>query len=169
MAELLLKHRGLVQAVVARFLWDRTAWEDVVQNIFTKVVGSMCEFSGRCRFSTWLYRIAVNECMEANRRHMRWARRMDGKESSVDVFADPNAPDGLTETIREEIHSAVRETISRLPDAMRRAFELFYARQYTGAEAARELDITVQAFFVRLSAARNKVKQELQSRGIVPW
>ena len=93
---------------------------------------------------------------------------MDGTHDTVDIFPDPNAPDGLADTIRQEQHQAIAEAVSGLPQAMKQAFELFYGKGYTGAEAAQKLDITEKALFVRLSDARKKLRQALFDRGIVP-
>jgi len=166
--ELLMTHRNLVESVVRRFLWDKGMWEDVVQSAMLRVVDSINDFAGKCRFSTWLYRIVVNECIEANRRSSRQKTRIDGAYDTIEIFADQNAPDGLAETIRLEQNLAVREAVSRLPVGMKQAFELFYGKGYAGAEVAKELAITEKALFVRLSDARKKLKQELIDRGIVP-
>lgn len=163
-----MTHRNLVEAVVARFLWDRALWDDVVQNVMLKAVGAIGDFAGTCRFATWLYRITVNECIEGNRRGLRRKRRMDSTRESVEIFPDPNAPDGLARTQRREQHQAIRESVSRLPAGMRQAFDLFYRKGYTGAEAAEKLKISEKALFVRLSDARKKLRQALIDRGIAP-
>jgi len=160
-------HRNLIESVVARFLREREVWEDVVQTIMLKVVTSIGDFRETCLFSTWLYRIAVNECMEWNRRCACRKEKCFVTHDEVDIFPDPDAPDGLAHTIREELHKALRDIIAGLPTGMKQAVGFFYEKGYTGAEAARELNITERALFVRLSDARKKLKRELVSRGFV--
>lgn len=165
--ELLFAQGTLVEAVVARFLWDAGTSEDVIQNVMLRATRTIGTFSGTCRFSTWLYRLVVNECMEANRRSARWRGRIDrGRDTAI--FADLNAPDGLAEAIRREQHTVLRGYVAELPKGMREAFELYYGEGCSGAEAARRLGITVQALFVRLSDARSRLKRKLIERGITP-
>jgi RNA polymerase sigma-70 factor (ECF subfamily) len=165
--ELLLRQRPIIEAVVARNLWDGAMRDDVTQNIMLTVVKSIKTFAGSCRLSTWVYRIAVNECMEGNRRSARWSGRIDRARDAV-IFADLNAPDGLTEAIRREQHDIVRASIATLPKGMKEAFELYYGEGCSGAEAARRLDISVTALFVRLSDARSRLRDTLLERGVAP-
>jgi RNA polymerase sigma-70 factor, ECF subfamily len=164
--ELLLMHRHLIESVVRKFTWEVSGREDVVQNVFIKTMTSIKDFSGTCRFSTWIYRVAVNECVDANRRYARKEMRHEGCGSEMDMFPDLNAGDGLASAIGKETDAAVREAVATLPDGMRNAFELFYLQEMTGGEAAENLHITVAAFFVRLSAARERLKKELVKKGV---
>jgi len=164
--ELLLMHRTLIESVVRRFTWDASGMEDVMQNVCVKVVGSIGAFTGTCRFSTWIYRIAVNECTDANRRHVRHRMKFEPVERAGDVFPDLNAADGLAGTLDEENRTAVLDAVSQLPEGMRLACELYYLHQQTGEEAAATLQISVPAFFVRLGAARERLKKELSKKGL---
>lgn len=85
----------------------------------------------------------------------------------MDIFPDPDAPDGFSNVDRKEIAVALRHSLKVLPDGMRSAYSLFYLEQLTGCEAAEMLGITLQAFFVRLSAARARLRQELVRKGFI--
>ena len=74
--ELLLEYRTLIESTVRRFVWDASGMEDVMQNVCVRVVSAIGSFSGACLFSTWLYRITVNECIDANRRHVRKKKKL---------------------------------------------------------------------------------------------
>lgn len=163
--KLLMMHRSLIEAVVHRFAWDDLAREDVMQNICMKVAGSIGEFTAACRFSTWIYRIAVNECIDSNRRHVRDRKKYEPLQQAGEIFPDLNAADGLSSTLDKESHRAVHDAIANLPEGMRVACELYYLQQQSGEEAAEKLQISVPAFFVRLSAARVRMKKELFKRG----
>jgi RNA polymerase sigma-70 factor (ECF subfamily) len=49
--------------VAARMIGDRAESEDLAQDVFVKVFRSLRDFDGRSLFSTWLYRIAANNCL----------------------------------------------------------------------------------------------------------
>jgi DNA-directed RNA polymerase specialized sigma24 family protein len=114
-----------------------------------------------------VYRIAVNECVEVNRRSKSNDARIALSERGMDLFPDLNAKDGFHATSDREIREIIDRAVSELPEGMREAFDVFYKRQYSGAEAARLLNITEKAFYVRLSAARNRLRDELIKKGVV--
>ena len=70
-AELLLANRCVVAAVVMRLIHRNDRAKDVIQNVLAKAVQGLASFRNGCAFSTWLYRIAVNETTEDNRRAAR--------------------------------------------------------------------------------------------------
>jgi RNA polymerase sigma-70 factor, ECF subfamily len=167
LANLLMQHRGVVTAAVTRHAWDREQTQDIVQNALAKAVQGIAGFRGHCAFATWLYRIALNECMEANRR----TARKRGRESAghpFEALADENAPDGLAHCESAELMQCVREAVNGLPLDQRTAFSLFYFGGYTGREAARAVGITEANLFMRLKAARDRVRAALQRRGLTP-
>jgi RNA polymerase sigma-70 factor (ECF subfamily) len=70
-AKLVQKYQSRVLTLAARILDNRSEAEDVAQDIFVKVFQSLHEFRGASRFSTWLYRITVNHCLNYIRRRTR--------------------------------------------------------------------------------------------------
>jgi RNA polymerase sigma-70 factor, ECF subfamily len=70
-AKLVLKYQSRVLTLATRILDNRSEAEDVAQDIFVKVFQSLHDFRGASRFSTWLYRITVNHCLNHLRRRTR--------------------------------------------------------------------------------------------------
>lgn len=70
-AKLVQKYQSRVLTLATRILDNRSEAEDVAQDIFVKVFQSLHEFRGASRFSTWLYRITVNHCLNYIRRRTR--------------------------------------------------------------------------------------------------
>ena len=60
-------HTGAVYAHALRFFGDPTVAEDVAQEVWIKVYRSLATFDERARFSTWLYRVTRNTCLDAVR------------------------------------------------------------------------------------------------------
>ncbi|MDO8964869.1 MAG: RNA polymerase sigma factor [Coriobacteriia bacterium] len=72
--------RGHIDAVYAhayRFFGDRTTAEDATQEVWIKVFRSLAEFDGRSAFSTWLFRVTRNVCLDMVRRGRRIAPPID--------------------------------------------------------------------------------------------
>lgn len=164
--ELLMTHQQLIQSVVRRYALDKTEHDDVLQNICKKVIFSIGTYTETARFSTWLYRLAMNECMDANRAYYRRRCKYETRGMKTDLFPDVNAPDGLSDTLSAEVQDTLREVIVNLPEGMRSAIDFFYKDELSGSEAAEKLGISSQTFFVRLSAAREKIRQELFKKGV---
>jgi RNA polymerase sigma-70 factor, ECF subfamily len=70
-ATLVLKYQSRVLTLATRILDNRSEAEDIAQDIFVKVFQSLQDFRGASRFSTWLYRITVNHCLNHIRRRTR--------------------------------------------------------------------------------------------------
>jgi len=66
--ELVRRHQQRVFAVVARILHRREDVEEIAQQVFLKAYVSIRRFDMRSAFSTWLYKIAVNECWDSLRK-----------------------------------------------------------------------------------------------------
>jgi len=163
LSRLLLDHRGLVLSVTGRFIGNSEQRKDVIQNIFVKVITRIGTFKGLCKFSTWLYRIALNECIEHGR-----SRTQEQTEPFVEEREAPggfNAPDGFAAASSSELRAAIGEILGTIPLDQKTAFSLFYFGGYTGKEGALALGITEANFFMKLKSARDAVKKGLAARG----
>jgi len=67
-AELVRRHHAKIYAVSLRMLKNREDAEDNVQNVLFKAYHNMNRFEGQSQFSTWLFRIAINEALMKLRR-----------------------------------------------------------------------------------------------------
>jgi RNA polymerase sigma-70 factor (ECF subfamily) len=79
-AKLVLKYQSRVLTLATRILDNRSEAEDIAQDIFVKVFQSLQDFRGASRFSTWLYRITVNHCLNHIRRRTRQQHTLVVKE-----------------------------------------------------------------------------------------
>jgi RNA polymerase sigma-70 factor, ECF subfamily len=70
-AKLVLKYQSRVLTLATRLLDNRSEAEDIAQDIFVKIFQSLHDFRGASRFSTWLYRITINHCLNHIRRRTR--------------------------------------------------------------------------------------------------
>lgn len=165
LTQLLLEHRGLVAAVVGRFVRDREQQKDVIQNIFINVINHISRFAGLCRFSTWLYRLSINECIEYGRKICRSRQHRETLGSDSSGFIALNAPDPLAAAASSELRGALSAILKTLSLDQKTAFSLFYFGSYTGREGAEAMSISEANFFMKLKAARDTVKQKLAEKG----
>ena len=87
--QLLSRHRRGVFGFVLRYTNDSYTAEELLQEVFLRVVRNACSFERRSKFTTWLYSIARNQCID----HLRRMRHR--KTTSLDQPADGEV-DGMT-------------------------------------------------------------------------
>ncbi len=165
LSSILIDHRNLIASVVCRCINDEENRRDVVQEILYKVIKLFNSYNGNCKFSTWLYRIAMNEAIDFNRSKIRAKKRYETIDSQTDIFQDLNAIDGLDAYTKKEISIAINETVNSLPLDQKTAFSLFYFCGYKGKDASEVLKISEENFFMKLKAARDKVRKALYAKG----
>ena len=113
----------------------------------------------QARFTTWLYRIVVNLCLD-RRRRPQWL--------SLDTVGElPAGTESAPERIaRDEHRRAVAAAMARIPDRQRAAITLFYFEELSGKEAAEVMGLRVAAFEQLLLRARRAIKAELARAGL---
>ncbi|MCA9537630.1 MAG: sigma-70 family RNA polymerase sigma factor [Myxococcales bacterium] len=111
------RHYERVLRVVWRMVGGRAEAEDITQDVFIRVFHALPNFETRARFSTWLYRIAVNaslDYLKSGRRRFEKAADEDGFERVRGDTADP-----LTSLDAARRRALVSEAVSRLPEKYR--------------------------------------------------
>ena len=144
-------HTPAIYAHAVRFFGDTNAAEDVVQEVWIKVYRSLGSFDGRARFSTWLYRVTRNTCLDLVR---------DGKRVPVPVETLDAAPQGdfadtvaLAATLERGMQSLTTEDRDALSAVS--VFGLSYA------EAAETLGVPVGTVKSRVFRARRALSVTL--------
>jgi RNA polymerase sigma-70 factor, ECF subfamily len=162
---LLMEHRGFIAAIVTRFIREREVQRDVIQDVFVKVIKNIRNFSGKCAFTTWLYRLTVNECVDTTRKLIKKKETLTFLSDSNRLFEDTNAPDGFAAISDRELRLEINNVVQQLPLDNRTAFSLFYLCGYSGKEAAAVMKIRIPNFFMKLKTARDTVRQKLIAKG----
>ena len=121
---LLERHRNHVYNYCLRFLGNEAEAADCSQEIFIRVFLSINEFRFQSRFSTWLYRITLNHCLQMARSRNRRISGLrieseSGQESRLTLMPSPlvDGPEGLF--VRKEIQAAFQSALGRLKDIQR--------------------------------------------------
>lgn len=157
--ELVRRYSGRVYGMLARIVGDRALAEDAAQETFVRAWRAIGNFRGDAKFSTWLYRIAVNE---ANRLLAREARREvvpydDTMEDIPDLASDTPAQ---LETL--ELRAQIEAGLAALPDHYRVAVVLRDVEGLSNEEAAAALDLNLRNFKSRLHRGRMALREQLE-------
>ncbi|MGE0717506.1 MAG: RNA polymerase sigma factor [Alphaproteobacteria bacterium] len=154
-ARLVDRHLGRVHAVARRFLADAAEAEDVTQEAFLRVwIQAPRWRPDGARFTTWLYRIAVNLCIDRRRKVTPLPLEAAGEPEDA-------RPDGFALRHREEVQAALSGAIAALPENQRAAVLLSYYEGLGNAETATILGTTVGAVESLLVRARRTLKDRL--------
>jgi RNA polymerase sigma-70 factor (ECF subfamily) len=166
--ELVDRHRDAVVNLTHRYLGNYGDAEDLAQEVFLRVYRARDRYEPTAKFTTWLYRVAVNACLNEvrNRRHRPTfaagtLARGDGDERAFPV-ADGKVPSPPDVVEREELRERVRAAVGELPERQRLALLLnkFHGLGYE--ELAESLEMTVPAVKSLLVRARENVRRRIE-------
>lgn len=146
---LMRRHGGRIRALAMRFASTPADAEDLAQEVMLKVFFELPRFRGEAAFSTWLWRLTANLCIDHQRR-ANAAPLADASEDTVDAVADPRDPIAALETRLDVEH------LLRLLPADDRMIVLL--RLLVGLE----FDEIAQAMSLGLSATKMRYSRALE-------
>ncbi len=157
-AALVAQHQKMIHGLTFRMTGSVADSEDLAQETFVRAFEQLGTYQGRAKFSSWLYRIAVNLCLNWRQRearqqklHTLWAEQRTAEGQP----GDP--PLGMDETSRR-----IQAALLRLPAKQRAAMVLTVQEGMSHAEAARVLGCSETTVSWRLFTARARLKRWLK-------
>ncbi len=155
-AELIKTHQRMIHALTYRMTGSLADAEDLAQETFIQAHHQVGQFRGEASFSSWLYRIAVNKCLNWRKRE---ARRGEVHEAwaAQSGLGDPPTDDALAKR--------VQAALMKLHPKQRAAVVLTIYEGHNHAEAARVLGCSETTVSWRVFMARNKLKRLLATTG----
>lgn len=164
--ELIGRHKSRLYAYLLRLSRDRDAADDLLQEVFIKVIKKLDSYGEREKFSAWLFTVAHHAVMD----HFRSGSRR--REESLDAAGEESVP--LTDILvsREPGPDKLLEEAERAA-ALQAAFdrlsadqrEIFLMRHYSGLsfkEIADILGVPIGTVLARMSRAMARMRQEMQ-------
>jgi RNA polymerase sigma-70 factor (ECF subfamily) len=166
--ELIRRHQNRVFAVASGIIHRREDVEDISQQVFVKAYFSLKRFDQRAAFSTWLYKITVNECWDLLRkrkvRPLVYEADLSEEQAKQMLASDVSAatrPD-ISETL------AARQQVELLLEGLdERDRVMLILKEVEGfaiEEIAEVLDLNSNTVKVRLFRARKKIVSRVGKR-----
>jgi RNA polymerase sigma-70 factor (ECF subfamily) len=155
------RYQREVYRLCYRYVNNHHDADDMAQEVFLKAYRAIGRFRGDSAFSTWLYRIAVNTCL-----NFRSSRRPEGEPLAEAV---PDGAWGVVERLEQGDRARrVREAVSRLPDRQRATLILKIYHDLTHEEVAAILGSRVGTVKANLFHALGNLRKLLVDEGLGP-
>jgi RNA polymerase sigma-70 factor (ECF subfamily) len=137
--------------------------EDLLQDVFLQAFRKLDSFRGESSLGTWLYRLAVNQCLDFLRgRQARMARSTDSFED--DTVPEPSSPAPVVPAAISRVD--LERAVARLPEGCRLAFVLHDVEGFAHHEVAELLGISEGTSKSQVHKARMKLRSMLS--GVTP-
>ncbi len=166
---LVAKYQQAVINLISRTISDPTEAEDIAQNVFLQAYKSAERYEASAKFSTWLFTIARNLCLNELRRRSR--HPADSLEAGTgDEEDQQHGPQWIdkrstpsTETVLcEELVEKVQEALADLPENQRTAILLYREQDMAYEEIARVMGATLSATKSLIHRGRETLKARLK-------
>jgi RNA polymerase sigma-70 factor (ECF subfamily) len=157
-SDLFHKYRNLVYKTAYLILDNAADAEDVLQEVFIQVHKSLSTFQpSKGAFTTWLYRITVNHCLNRRRKRHLFVLSLD--EVSSVLLTDPTS--SLESRSAEE--EATKQALGQLSEKLRMVVILRYYWELSYAEMAQILGVPVGTVKSRLNFALKTLRRQLET------
>jgi RNA polymerase sigma-70 factor (ECF subfamily) len=167
-AELVDKYKQPVMNFVYRSLRDEAEAEDLAQNVFLQVYKSRSRYKQTAKFSTWLFTIARNLCLNELRRRSRHpAESLDeshaeNEDQPARQFEDKSQMAASEEALHGELGQKIEEALAELPENQRSAILLCRQDDLSYEEIARVLRCSLSATKSLIHRGREALKEKLK-------
>ncbi|MBE0391442.1 ECF RNA polymerase sigma factor SigW [Flavobacterium sp. PL0002] len=154
-AVLVDRYKDLVFTLALRMLKNREEAEEVAQDTFIKVFKSINKFKGDSKFSTWIYRITYNSCLDVLKKY-----KQEYKLDPIDEYTErqlvtfENAFDALAD---KEQRQTIETCLQKLPEEDGFLLTLYYFEEQSIDEIAKIVGLTTNNVKVKLFRSRKKL------------
>lgn len=148
---------------VMRFMNSEEEARDACQDTFVNAYRNLAKFKKQSRFSSWLFKIAINRCNTLLRKRKRWKMFFDPmgeKEEYVDRLAEDLSAEQTVE--REQIYERIRRAIAQLPPEQKTVLLLKEYEGYKFHEISEMLDCPVSTVKSRMYYALDGLRKALK-------
>ena len=165
--ELVDRYKGLVFALVARTVQDRSQAEDLSQDVFLRVHRGLPYFRGEARLSTWIYRIVANVCAQNLGRAKPAQLLDDPRPRGVDGDDVPRSGVVLSARDRQfsdlELRDRLEKAIARLPANYRLLVAAHYLEGVQYEDLAEALELPLGTVKTQLHRAKQQLRRLLET------
>ncbi|ASS73961.1 RNA polymerase sigma factor SigW [Tumebacillus algifaecis] len=165
-AELVELYKDKLYNLGYRMLGNQQEAEDIAQEAFLRAYANLNKYNAQHKFSTWIYRIATNLCIDRIRKKKAdysLDAEVDGVEGA-DMYSRLKAPGDTPEqeVMRREARQEVQDAIDALPENYRTAVILKYLHDLSLLEISEILEVPVSTVKTRIHRGREALRTSLR-------
>ena len=160
------KYEKKVYNLALRYLKNRDDALDLSQEVFIQVYNNLAQFRGDSQFSTWIYRVTYNKCVDMLRKTQKLRRNVVMSTDDENFFETRDCRASIEEDYEgRETLVTVMKIIDTLPSEQRDVVILRYIKDLSYSQIADVLEIAEGTVKSRLNRARLKIKEQLKESG----
>jgi RNA polymerase sigma-70 factor (ECF subfamily) len=159
-AVLVDKYKDGIFNLAYKYTFDYPQAQDLSQEIFIHCFLHLKNFNNRAKFSTWLYRLAINKCID-------WLRKNKRQPHLLELDELQNLGGDLTPEeiyINKERALWLQKVINNLPDKYREVLLLFHSQGFSYSEIGEILDLPVKTVETRIYRGKKILKEQLNTK-----
>ncbi len=150
-------YKDRVYSIALHFSGDDSSARDISQQVFLKLFTSISQFRSDAQFSTWLYRIVTNACIDEQRKGRRFLPFTDGMEvRNIMARASQEAS-----YLKRQVADSVKEAISGLSPKLRLPILLKYVEGLSYEEIAEAMGCSIGTVSSRLNRGHKILARKL--------
>jgi RNA polymerase sigma-70 factor (ECF subfamily) len=165
--ELFTEYYALVYGIGLKFTGNPEDAEDITQEVFTKVWKSLSAFNYNSSFKTWIYRIAVNVCIDSSRKPWRkYGHQTTELDAAVpdgeEIRIPSNEETAERKLLEREEAARVRKAVSRLKPNLRAVLVLKDLEEMSYEQISSIMGLSLGTISSRLNRARKALQNALE-------
>ncbi len=169
-AQLLGSYRDSIYFMLLKMVNNPSDAEDLTIEAFGKAFKNIDQYTPNYAFSTWLFKIATNNCIDFIRKkrgtHLSLDQSIDNEDGlSPSAILQSDHPDPEAHMINQQKIMRLREVVMKLKPRYRNLIELRYFKEYSYDEIAEELDLPIGTVKAQLFRARELLLNILNRTG----
>lgn len=166
--KLVLKYDRLVLNIAYSYRNNKDDADDIYQEVFLRVHKGLKNFQSKSKFSTWLYRITVNVCIEFKRkesRHNHESINILNEESENSISYESTIDSGVKtdqNMLENETYKLIKTELDKLPNQLKMAFTLKYFQGLKIKEISEMMNCTEGTIKGYLFTSSRKLREKLK-------
>ena len=158
--QIINKYKNQLYATILRMTKNPQDAQDLVQESFIKVYHNLGKYDGVGSFSSWIYRVAINHCMDEFRKKRY---KMKQVEINEETFVNANHPEVIF--LKKEKNRQLERLIATLPEDERMIILLRYVNELSYCEISELVQLSLSNVRTKLHRAKKKMRESVEREG----
>ena len=167
-AALLHRYKDSIYFMLLKMVNNASDAEDLTIEAFGKAFRSLETFTPNFAFSTWLFKIATNNCIDFIRKKQASPPIIDQGTDEMDSYTvniQSDTPDPEEDLINRQKFAQLREVVNQLKPRYKNLIELRYYKEYSYEEISKELNLPIGTIKAQLFRAKSLLYNILNKKG----